>query len=147
MNGAEKIKEAALMWLKSWADPLTPRAHITNAEQHARTLEAMLAEPRLPKEPSADALKAMQDGIYRDTGCMAFHHTVETAYRALHAHLTTPKTKTVWRVTWKTQDGDKGGVVSRDEETYGKAMECLLLMGAGDNHVIAASITKQEVPA
>lgn len=74
-----------------------------------RTLRSMLSRV-MPEEPSTEALEAMRDGIFRAARCTAFDHTVEAAYRALYAHLTAPKTKTVevWHVeytVWACNDG------------------------------------------
>lgn len=67
-------QKAALKWLDHWAEP---------SATHARALKAMLAEPRLPKEPSEEALQAMRNSNDRVN---AF-----SMYRALYAHLTAPR--------------------------------------------------------
>lgn len=85
MTDAEK---AALKWLEEMA--AIPMGYVP---VHARTLKALLAQPRLPAEPTAGMLRAMFG---------SGHVTDRDIYRALYAELTAPKTKTVevWHVEY-----------------------------------------------
>lgn len=86
-------KTAAVKWL----------GHLYGApnsvdEKHLRTLKDMLAEPRLPAEPSEEMLDAMWRGYEKTPGSDYRRH--HGSYSNLYAHLTKPTTKAVWRVSW-----------------------------------------------
>lgn len=79
----------ALAWLDGEMQGPCPRA------THARTLKAMLAAPRLPKEPTTEAIAAM---VRRSSTPL----DMQAVYRALYAHLSKPATKMVemWEVRY-----------------------------------------------
>lgn len=97
-------EKAALEWLENGLKCWNPATKAKGA-----TLKAMLARPTLPEEPDPDALRAMRDAS-RDFNAYEFPGTyAHCAYRALYAHLTKPKTKTVWRVEGTWSSGDSAG--------------------------------------
>jgi hypothetical protein len=88
MTDAEK---AALKWLDKVIDGNRGAWGVNDERTRAPcAIKAMLAAPRLPAEPTKEAIKAMYEGYW----------TWDGSYRALYAHLTKPNTKTVevWRV-------------------------------------------------
>ena len=92
----DEQKEAA-QWLLG-ASGIDAYSHSDDAK-HRATILAMLSEPRLPAEPSADALAAMVKLLERSMYSGAPKAAYEV-HRALHRHYTAPRTKTVevWRV-------------------------------------------------
>jgi hypothetical protein len=85
--GKNNQEKCALVWL----------AGQTAECEHASVIQSMLAEPRLPAEPDEGHILAMMAAYPRS------HTPREVAYdgyRALYAHLTKPKTKTVWDVRY-----------------------------------------------
>lgn len=82
-------EKAAMAWLDSFIRLNDGLSH----NWFARTLKRMLAEPRLPKEPTPEMLLTMATGWKDD---------YRGAYRALYAHLTAPKPLIV-RMTWGAQ--------------------------------------------
>lgn len=92
MSDAEK---AALSWL----DEMIDGARTDRAAEHARTLRKMLAEPRLPAEPTAEALKVLREKFSECSYTAA--QAAWEGYRALHAHLSRPATRTV--ETWEVR--------------------------------------------
>lgn len=87
-------EKAAMDWLDHLIKDLTPGNSIV---RHARTIKAMLAEPRLPKEPTRD----MIDVITVADGIDAPGWQKEI-YRALYDHLSKPATRSVqvWHVLY-----------------------------------------------
>jgi len=79
----------ALEWLNGYA----AGEMVPPSREAARTLKAMLARPVLPETPPADAFEAMRAQVPGRGAA-----TTQIIYDALYAHLTAPKTKTVWRV-------------------------------------------------
>lgn len=69
---------------------------------HADVIKAMLAEPRLPKEPSGAMIAAMLSGMDGWIDCATNRNYTRALYANLYAHLTKPATKIVqvWRVEW-----------------------------------------------
>lgn len=90
-------EKAALEWLdhavaNDFDTLLTERVHPT-----LRILKAMLAEPRIPAEPTKELHEIFKRAGH---GWMFEFGAFAAGYRALYAHLTKPKTKTieVWHV-------------------------------------------------
>ncbi len=85
----EQDKRDALAWLEQKTDMKTAPF---DWRPHAHTIKALLAEPRMPEEPNADALEAMRKAVIStpidDEGRSA---VIEAVYAALHAHLSKPK--------------------------------------------------------
>lgn len=87
-------QKAALAWLDKCI-VLTPGNYVevTDIVTVARTLKAMLAEPRLPKEPSIELLDAMEAASYAPVSTTMMTLGWDKArqiYSALYAHLTAP---------------------------------------------------------
>lgn len=83
----------AVEWLRS-----TVPLHGPVVNGYSATLLRMLARPVMPEEPTTHALLVMDLSA---PGESQFSRTIsERMYRALYAHLSRTKTKTVWRVTW-----------------------------------------------
>ena len=82
-------------------------------KMHATTIKAMLDEPRLPKEPTAEMLHAIANSQSENDPW----NQARTDYAALYAHLTKPKTKEidVWRVDFAV-DGEPDCVGCLSEE-------------------------------
>lgn len=102
MTILEKDLEEAMIWLRELAK------YKCDYQKPAKTILALLADPRLPKEPSALAIDAMIGGPRCDRFGELLCSQWEDAYRALYDHLTSPNKKTkpktkmveVWRVEW-----------------------------------------------
>lgn len=77
----DAVREA-MEWLARFSPP-----GLTGG--HARTIQALLAEPRMPAEPTAEAVRT----LYR--AWQDAPHAFDLAYRALYAHLSKPATRTV----------------------------------------------------
>lgn len=130
MTGEER---AALDWLDRMS---------CNSDHavYVRALQAMLAEPRLPAEPTQQMLWAMDNSA---EGHNQYARNIsERMYFALHAHLTKPKTKTVWRVLHQTEDNTAGGGDDYADQSEG-------LRAAADRleEGYQVTILKREVPA
>jgi hypothetical protein len=123
-----------------WLDLFTPGG--TEAHPHARTLKAMLSRPVLPEDPTPGELGAigevLRGHIYADRNRVAYE-----AYRALYAHLSAPKTKTVWRVT-EAQDGGR----SPEHFDFDSIdLPLARVRVCAERHRITVTIDPREVPA
>lgn len=105
---AEREREA-----REWVTALGPGIN-DPLGQRVETIKAMLARPTLPEEPSDETTTAIVAALWSETIAAARdlvpRQTARKLYRALYAHLTAPKTKTVWRVSWCNEKADTGGV-------------------------------------
>ncbi len=129
-------QKAALEWLVA----VCPE-YDCEAARHVRAIKAMLAEPRLPAEPTAEMLTAMYDGWAEEPVL-----TWRAAYRALYAHLTTPKTKTV--EVWHVEFAASGNPVCYVYLTKGDADDEANALTACAAHtcIHVTGPHKQEVP-
>jgi hypothetical protein len=94
-------QKAALEWLERWSGCLIGE----ETNRAVATIKAVLAEPRLPAEPSEEALDAIRQAC-GTTGAIS-------AYHALYAHLRKSQTKTVdvWHVEYAMQVRTETGFV------------------------------------
>lgn len=76
--------EQALKWLANWGECMRPGS---DAERAVAEIEAMVAEPRLPAEPSNLMLIHMDNALQGPVQ----YDNMRSIYRALYAHLTAPK--------------------------------------------------------
>lgn len=139
----------AMAWLGMWS--AENRGHmvpIHDAPKHVRTLQRLLAEPRLPHSPTNAMLYAMGSAAYGEhaPGPMG------DAYRALYAHLTKPATKTVevWRVEWAVKIGEEWHAQHRGEPSRAEAERYAEKVREPGSPVACIHVTgphKQEVPA
>lgn len=78
-----------------WLDRAYARCDDQDGErEYIATIKAMLAEPRLPEAVDEGAVRVMIDAFQA-----GFNE--EEIWRALRVHLMRPRTKTVWRATWR----------------------------------------------
>lgn len=101
----------ALAWLEGIAAAAAPWG--PSAARHARALKLMLAEPRLPAEPTDEALSAMLRTYNGAPDFQGWDRKWVAVFRALYAHLTKPKTVEVWRVEYATKWTEDDGTVWR----------------------------------
>lgn len=136
MNDSEKIKNEALLWLKSWT-------YVSSVEQYARAIEAMLAKPRLPTSLSGDDMLGLNEQLKGEHVPCWSREDIEQMLRALCAHFAKPKTKTVWRVTIAEGGGAKWGCTADSlDAAYERAGRYLKHDGA-----TSVTIEKAEVSA
>lgn len=116
--------------------------------------KAALAEPRLPKVPSREAIEAMRRQWLGPNHFVTADEGLAAVYRALRAHLlaeqSKPATKTVevWRVEYTFQREPRIQQFDTQQEASYKA-DCLTL-GDPNSHHACIRVTgphKQEVPA
>jgi hypothetical protein len=98
-----EAEKAALAWL-DYVE--TSSLHGPQERIHAAAVKTMLAEPRMPAEPTAEMIEAMVvdvDGWQENAWVM---DAMRESCRALYAHLSKPATRTVevWRVEWAAED-------------------------------------------
>ena len=107
-------QKAALDWLDWWTKQT---GQWESRAGHARTLKDMLAEPRLPKEPTGVLLAAMDEGFMSSLN-PSHDVAMRAIYHALYAHLTKPATEKVWHIVFcNKHDGGsyrKDGYRSRE---------------------------------
>ncbi len=119
------------------SDPLGQRSpFVLPSKNELRTLKAMLARPVMPEEPSTDALAAMQSAVRERP---MYSDPTLPAYRALYAHLSKPKTKTVWIVTGGAGETNQGDGVELDAAVQ--------LAFAKADLGYTVTLRKREVPA
>jgi hypothetical protein len=125
-------EKAAMKWLERW-----------NPEGPPATIKSMLAQPRLPQEPSDDCLAAMRAHDYRPGPS---RDMIREIYHALYHFLLTGApggTKTVWRVT-EAQDGGRHS----EHFDYDSLADALARVRVCvERHRIFVSIEPREVPA
>lgn len=140
-------KAAALAWLDDWCHEKTGISG--NA---ARTIKSMLAEPRMPEEPSGLHITAMFHAAHQ-RNCGLSPDGMADAYRALREHLSKPATRTVqvWLVHYaaRSTDGGKWEPRTRDFETQegAEAHAAFLRQGTYAAHVRVTGPYDQELPA
>lgn len=93
MIDAEKAALAALEAATSGRYSDSCNLHMNVGQ--LRALKALLAEPRLPAEPSEEMKQVMRRAF---EGSYLHSPFIDAIYRALSAHLTKPKTKKAWAV-------------------------------------------------
>ncbi len=100
-------ENAAIAWLDQYAESLG------SFRGHARTIKAMLAQPRLPEEPTPEMVEAIMLKIWgvRMGGSVNAKELAADAYGALYAHLTKPA-PTLYRIRAKGLDIIHEGPVS-----------------------------------
>jgi hypothetical protein len=130
-------QKAALAWLDGRA------TGSYGDDAHARTLKAMLAEPRLPEEVDIDCA-SQTAGLYHNEDHQNVAKDAIYAYHVkLRARLRKPQTKKVWHIVFLHKDG--GGSYRRD----GYRSKEAALNDAGlflkDGHAIC--VEEIEVPA
>ncbi len=139
----EQDRKEALAWLDDWA---TSRS--AAAAQSARTLKAMLAEPRMPEEPSEELIRVMRDGgQLGETYELVSNAMMRHAYRALHAHLSKLATKEVdvWRIEYAScPDGPVTDTCQTAAEAHEQAE---YLRKCGQLCIRVTGPHKQTVPA
>jgi hypothetical protein len=83
----------------------------------AYTLKAMLADPRMPAEPSEEALNKILSTIWgvRMGGSVNALVIAGDVYRALYAHLSAPRTNQLYRIRGKGLDLIHEGPISISE--------------------------------
>ena len=121
----------ALAWLDQTTAGFTSAEGVNHA--HRATLKAMLARPVLPEEPTREIVVLMHAAVNYEV----YGDKMADAYRALYAHLTAPRTKTVWEVV--AFEADAGAQVDSISEALRSAQ---LLLQNGH----AVTIGKREVP-
>lgn len=120
--------------------------------KHARTLKRLLAEPRMPEEPSDEILTIMREAPLKsgdaDDDCQPEwgKRIMRASYRALRSHLTKPATKEVevWHVEYAGSHGEPGinvkscRVLADDEADRLRVVGCSCIRVTGPH--------KQQVP-
>lgn len=79
-------QKAAMEYFRRLRGYATP-----NDQRHYDMMEAMLAEPRMPADPTAETIATMEAGW--------FINGWRGVYRSLWDHLANSKIKTVWHIT------------------------------------------------
>lgn len=125
---------SALAWLASIAKgKFAPSPW----QDYAKTIQDMLAEPRMPAEPDETLIRSM-DATPTPMGPLhmrRYHH-------ALYARLTKPATRLVWRSSWVSKSGGETSADLTLEEALQMARQQVMLYGP-----CVVSITPHEVPA
>lgn len=144
----DKERQEAMEWLDRHI------AHPAFAGPYARTLKAMLAEPRLPEEPSDASLIAIEAILEKamplDPDVRYHEPRARACYRALYAHLTKPATKTVqvWRVefsrnwnpeikNFRSERDAHAFVEALEREPKGPTFSCIRVTGPHEQEVPA----------
>lgn len=142
MTDAEK---AAVEWLERIASDRQQPCSPTFRMECARTIKAMLAEPRMLPWRETLPLSDLQAAV-ESIGCVLSVNTIAAVLDAYHAHLAAPKTKTVevWHVEHCVE-----GVPTVTVRLTKENADCSARNAAsvGDTCIRVTGPHKQEAPA